>query len=121
MFIHLYTYLYVYTCNQYVILNLLTDSYKVIYFKYSIDQSQKLMELILAFWPSAGFDADRSVTWPQSNMPPLQIFTSEDLVAEGMSEWRTPFGKMLRKCWENVGNIMENDGKMIGKCENGGS
>lgn len=27
--------------------------------------------------PGAGFDADRSVTWPQSNMPPLQIFTSQ--------------------------------------------
>lgn len=26
--------------------------------------------------PGAGFDADRSVTWPQSNMPALQIFTS---------------------------------------------
>lgn len=27
--------------------------------------------------PGAGFDADRSVTWPQSNMPPLQIFASQ--------------------------------------------
>jgi hypothetical protein len=38
-------------------------------------------------------------------MPPLQIFTSEDLVAEGMSEWRTPFFCIIR--WENVGKMMD--------------
>eukprot|EP00435_Cladocopium_sp_Y103_P073566 s12_g44.t1 len=42
--------------------------------------------------PGAGFDADRSVTWPQSNMPPLQIFASYDLV-EGIRSSSRPAGR----------------------------